>query len=232
MYSPIQMHLLKCNFLISYSFPYGYIIKNVHATHNATIFSLETMQASIFGGRPLPLISPPNFHLLMHLLLTKLFFHILLSLFGSPKIHGKLAILCLMTNIITYKTSNVSKEIRNRLIYSDEPIFIHCMCPAVNNPMTKIIAWETITIKRTIIHDRWRSPLHVCLMWLLLWLTLMLRGFDLYICTIFYSVFTNSVTITLPNSILLLGPPSLILLLLAWHKDLIKFVATRCSNTF
>jgi len=70
----------------------------------------ETNQASIFGGISLLLFSTPNFYLMILLLLMHLDLHNLLSLVGSPKVHGKIAIFGLMTNIFTYKTSNVTKE--------------------------------------------------------------------------------------------------------------------------
>lgn len=56
---------------------------------------------------------------------------------------------CLTVNIVTHKTSNVTKELRNSLISSTHLICIPCMHPAVNSPMAKIIAWESITIKWT-----------------------------------------------------------------------------------
>lgn len=125
----------------------------------------KTMQASIFGGRSVLLFSPPKFHLMILLLSMQLALNILLSLVRSPRTHEKLVILGLMPNIVTHETSNVTKELRNiNLIFFVEPVFIPCMCLAINSPMAKIIAREIITIKRTIIPNRWRSSLHACLM--------------------------------------------------------------------
>lgn len=54
---------------------------------------LETMQALIFGGWSFFLFSPPNFDLLIILLLVCLSLHILLPLVGYPITDGQLAIL-------------------------------------------------------------------------------------------------------------------------------------------
>lgn len=190
----------------------------------------KTMHALVFGDNTFLLFSPPNFHLLILLLLLWLTLHILFSLIVSRVTHGKLVILVLMANIITQKKFNVTKELRSSLISSVGLIFIPSMSPTINIMLAKIIAWETITIKWNIVTIWWRYSLHACLRMHLLFLLLLVRGFDLSITANFGYMSTYSTIITYSKSILLLWTP-FILKLLAWLLNLIFLVATHCLNS-
>lgn len=220
------MHLSKCRFVFMKSSMYGYTLKNIHVTHDATIFSPKTKKVSIFGGSSLLLFSSPNIHLSILIPLVWLSLHILLPIIGSPITHGKLSILGLVSNIVTKKASNVTKELRNFLICSTDMIFISSMCPAVNNPMAKITAWEIITIKWNIIVEWWRYYLHACLRFLLL----LMIGFDHFITANLCYMSISSTTITYFNYILLLCPSMFILLLFKWLLIYLFLTSTRFSN--
>ena len=160
--------------------------------------SLETMQALVFGGRLLLLHFLSYFDRMIHdihitfFLLVWMTLHYFISLTESPVTHWKLAIFFFLNNIFTHVTHYATKKIRNRIVIYVDMSSILCMCPTVNSPMAKIIAWETITLKRTIILEYWRSSrwrhyfLHAFLRMILLWLPLLLRGIYLFYSTTRY----------------------------------------------